>query len=180
MSFENKISICKGCSQEKLIVNKTHKLCTDCNRKRLDTNSGGRQKERKQLLAKTTFKASQIPLKTNKKMNQKSSKQKKIDSAYSETLKILAKREYICTGCGATDGLTPSHLVPRGVRRDLVAVARNVTWHCLTCHPIWESPRRMELNDYVENMEIVRRLDEKYYNLLIMKQDEYYNGKAKR
>jgi 5-methylcytosine-specific restriction endonuclease McrA len=108
-------------------------------------------------------------------MNQKSSKQKEIDTEYAETLKILAKREYICTGCGATDALTPSHLVPRSRKRSLVAVARNVTWHCLTCHPIWESPKRMELNDYTENMVIVKELDEEYYNLLIVKQDEYYN-----
>ena len=164
-----------GCDEKHPIVNRTHWLCTNCNRERLDSNSGGRKKERKQLLAKTTFKASQVPLKNTKKMNQKSSKQKVIDVAYSGTLKILEKREYICTGCGATDGLTPSHLVPRSWNRSLVAVARNVTWHCLVCHPLWESPRRMELNDYEDNMEIVKKLDEDYYNLLIVKQDDYYN-----
>ena len=34
------------------------------------------------------------------------------------------------------------------------------------CHEIWETPARITLLDYFDNLEIVRELDESYYNLI--------------
>jgi len=102
-------------------------------------------------------------------MKRKSSKQTAIDKKYKKVIREIAEeRELFCTGCGKTQGLTNSHLISRGRRRDLVCVKENITFHCHDCHLIWEKdPKKRKLmDDYEDNMEKVKRLDETEYKIL--------------
>jgi YesN/AraC family two-component response regulator len=155
-------------------------------------SNGKGLKSNSTLKSKTTLKSNSV-LKSNKpllsgtvklkntsKIKSKSDKQKAVDSEYALVCKRIEKeREHVCTGCGTTETLTHSHLIPRSRRPDLVAVYENITLHCIenACHDKWEGVNRVELLDYGANMKVVKMLDEEYYNLIINKQLEYGRGK---
>ena len=85
---------------------------------------------------------------------------------------IKEERGHYCTGCGCSDALSHSHLIPRSRRPDLVTDKRNITYHCLSigerkgCHEIWESKERYKLLDYHKNMEYILEVDTEYYFLI--------------
>lgn len=119
-------------------------------------------------------------LNQNKKINGKSKKQKDTDRAYFATTDRMRKEnDQVCTGCPGnnSESLTHSHLIPRSRRPDLIAEYRNITYHCITCHDIWESVDRVQLLDYERNMLIIKELDNEYYQILLMKQDMYNKNK---
>lgn len=74
----------------------------------------------------------------------------------------------VCTGCGTTENLTHSHLIPISQRKDLEANLVNLTYHCMDCHTIWEHDKeeRKKLLDYDVNMLRIKQLDEGYFNLI--------------
>lgn len=129
------------------------------------------------LSSKSVLK-SNSKLKSNKKILNRSKKQKGIDLEYKKTcIEIKRTREHKCTGCGCTETLTHSHLIPRSKREDLISEPKNITYHCIIngCHDKWESSDRVTLLDYDRNMQIVRELDREYYELLLMKQRDDNN-----
>lgn len=119
-------------------------------------------------------------LESKTKINHKSSKQAKIDSSYAKKKKEAYSEDELCTGCRNTYRSTPSHLIPRSRRSDLIDEIENLTSHCMKCHDMWESPRRMYLLDYEENMEIVKRLDPEYHSLLLLKQERWLSNNQKK
>jgi len=133
-------------------------------------NKGGELKTNKPLQSKGVGLKSNSTLSSNKKINAKSDKQKRIETEYNKVKRESFKADQLCTGCRNSNQPTPSHLIPRSRRRDLVAEKRNVKPHCLTCHRMWEGPDRVNLLDYEENMQIVKELDYEYYQIL--KRDE--------
>ena len=88
---------------------------------------------------------------------------RKLKKIYEE---IYSERGHYCTGCGTSDILTHSHIIPRSRRADLTTEKRNITYHCLSCHNKWEGKQRVELMDYERNMEYIKEVDKEYYYLI--------------
>jgi len=177
MSFKVEIEKCSkcDCGEKRPIVNRTHKLCDEKNKERLNKNSGKPNKTLSQLMSSSTMSGIGKSLKRTP-MKGISKKQKRISAEYKCTTSKMLDGIQECSGCGWDDRLTHSHLIPRSRRRDLVSNEENIVYHCTECHLTWESPERINLNDYDKNMEVVKKLDEEYYEMLLMKQDRYYNG----
>jgi hypothetical protein len=105
-------------------------------------------------------------------INKVSPKQAKINAAKAMQLKgFKEERPGFCTGCKTTSSLTNSHLVPVGQNRLLQLNVLNQVWHCKECHHIWEHDKqgRKKLLDYQANMEMIKKLDFTYYNIIINK-----------
>lgn len=106
--------------------------------------------------------------KVSKKEARNISNKKKAYKILEETM------ERACTGCGTTQNLSHSHLVPVGQNKSLEAVPSNITYHCLSigdkigCHDIWEHDRegRKYLNDYRRNLDIIKKIDYDYYLII--------------
>lgn len=85
---------------------------------------------------------------------------------------IHYERGQFCTGCGTSENLSHSHLIPRSRRSDLTTDKRNITYHCLSmggrvgCHDKWEGKQRIELLDYERNMNYIKEVDKEYYYLI--------------
>lgn len=149
----DKCSKC-DCSSKRPIVNRTHYLCQEKNRERLDGQSDKK---------KASFSS----------LKKTSDKQKlrlvELKTVYEE---IANEREHVCTGCGSRKNLTHSHKIPRSRRKDLEADKENINYYCMDCHYKWEhgsASERQDLNDFVEAMEYIERVDISYYNLIMMK-----------
>ena len=167
---------CSGCETENIyIVNRKHNLCQKCNYIRLHGSDALEKKQKK-------YQDSLGKVKNSSKLKQKSSKQNEIDKTYKQVcIKLIeeAKEQgtYFCRGCGNPNSLSCSHLVRRSRDRSLVATKENITFHCLVrqdgsrgCHDRWETISEMsELDDFDENMTMVRRLDPELYFILIGK-----------
>ena len=163
-----KIEVCRGCQYNKPIVNRKHGLCDSCNRDRLHPEQGSyltnRLQQRVALLKKV------------RAPKQISEKQKLLNVTIKDTYRIMAcNRLHICTGCGTTQRLSHSHLIPRSRRKDLEAAIDNLTYHCLSigeikgCHDIWEHgtlQQKSQLNDFTDNMQYIKRIDPEYYELV--------------
>ena len=99
---------------------------------------------------------------------------KKITKKQSEINRELRKvyhqidinRPKFCTGCLSNQQLSHSHLIPRSYNRDLVCEEKNIAIHCMSCHKKWERGVAVEdMLDFESNMNILKELDESYYNL---------------
>lgn len=143
------------CGSKRIIVNKRHYLCQEKNRERLESQSG-KKKEKIKSIKKTSEKQKSILIELKETYNQ-----------------IAQEREHVCTGCGTTQALSHSHIIPRSRRKDLETVKENITYHCLIrCHNIWEHGTmedKSKLLDFEENMKYIMETDQVYYNLLISK-----------
>lgn len=103
-------------------------------------------------------------------MKRKSNKQQAIDAElkviYQE---YLYENEPCCYCCGTYVGyLDFSHLVPRNYNRRLITHPMNIKLKCRRHHKAWENNDKT-MPRYNELMEIVRLLDESYYNIRINK-----------
>lgn len=109
-----------------------------------------------------------------------SNKRQKVQNSYNLILKeIKREREEKCEGCGNLKYLSPSHLIPRSRRPDLIADKRNIRFHCMEglfgkkgCSIIWESgslEEKQGMFDFEENIEFIKEVDLEYYNCLIGK-----------
>lgn len=140
----SKMGICSCHNKYGVIVNVKHNLCQIGNRDRLDNQTAGK-----------------IRL---ERLNKK-------DTDLKSTYKELDKNILRCTGCNTTRMLTNSHLIARSARADLISDINNLTKHCITCHPIWESMTRkmMKLNDFWMNLQKIKDMDEEHFNLICLK-----------
>lgn len=105
----------------------------------------------------------------------RSKKQRQIDAKLKKLFMnvILPKFNGRCSGCLWTRNLTPSHVIRRSKRPDLVLEPRNVKPHCIDCHVSWDSgnPQEMKkLLDYEDNMEYIKEVDPCYYERLKSKE----------
>lgn len=90
--------------------------------------------------------------------------------------KIDSEREPICEGCGGNKPLSHSHLLSKYDRPDLIAEEENIRLHCFygyqSCHSKWErkNPKELiEMNDFKENLEYIRKVDAGEYNKIVAK-----------
>lgn len=165
-----KIENCNGCQCDKPIVNRRHMLCNECNRKRLhpDTESFEIKRQKQRIALVNKYKPKPISI-----------KQKQRNIEITDTYREMARvRERMCTGCGTTQRLSHSHIIPRSRRKDLEANIDNLTYHCLSigdirgCHDIWEHgtmEEKKSLYDFEQNMQYIKSVDEVYYRLLSLK-----------
>lgn len=95
--------------------------------------------------------------------------------------RIAAERPHLCTGCGTSQRLSHSHLIPKSYRKDLEAVPENITYHCMSmghtigCHEQWEGMRGPLLLDFIPNMEYVYKTDLTYFWKKLFKLREFWN-----
>jgi len=110
-------------------------------------------------------------------IRRKSKKQSSIDRELKKVYQEMShSRRPYCTGCGTTDGLTHSHLIPRSRRRDLICDINNITYHCHSCHRKWENGvSAYEMLDFSQNMEYLERVDAEYFNIREGKLDKNIN-----
>ena len=119
------------------------------------------------------------PQKGRVKIKQRSEKRQEIEikkqKVYGE---IANEREHKCSGCGTTERLSHSHIIPISIRRDLETTKRNIVYDCFgdstSCHYIWEHGTMEEkkaLLDFKERMEYIKKIDFKYYSLLWAKEE---------
>ena len=168
-----KIDKCSGCGENKPIVNRKHMCCDMCNKIRIH---GAEEIKKRQN------KYSQSIKRSKSISNKKSSKQKLVDDNYKDVKKELiieAKEDetYYCRGCGNPNSLSLSHLIRRSRRPDLTDAKENMTFHCIVrpdgsegCHQMWEKFSDMvELDDFDDNMMVIRKLDPEYYWIIVNK-----------
>ena len=118
------IGECCSCGKNLPLVNKTKKLCNQCNRIRLGTKT-----------SIPTFKKSPIkPFSTKGKRDYLELKKIK-DSI---TQDALERNEYICSGCLKQGvNLDRSHNVPISFDSSLKLDKENITLLCRECHDKW-------------------------------------------
>lgn len=114
-------------------------------------------------------------LKNTKKVNAKSDKQKQIDKDYKVACEEVWKRDGgKCRGCGTTDRLSNSHLIPRSHRRDLVSVVKNIHIHCMDgdgikgCHKKHEDQEWDDMLDGDVIVQTMKELDLQYYKRITL------------
>lgn len=128
----------------------------------------------KSLGGSNTLKANNsAPLKAKKHINGKSKKQAARDKELTKVYKVMDSREdRWCSGCGDPFALDHSHIIPRSYREDLITDPENITDHCTTCHDLWEHGTLEEmksLEDFEKNMAYIKKVDLKYYHLIMNK-----------
>ena len=148
--FEAKKGKCSICGTETFIVNANYKCCNRCNKKRLSKRSNPTKEKRKLI------------------------EEKKKD-VYAE---MAATREHVCSGCGTTQRLSHSHIIPISRRPDLATDINNIVYDCMSfgdivgCHNIYEhgtEEQKRNLFNYEERMEYIRKTEPSLYNLIISK-----------
>jgi len=108
-----------------------------------------------------------------------------VNKAYAE-MEAAGDYEY-CTGCGNHNNLSHSHILGRGVRKDLEADIEGIKPHCLvrqdgseSCHSRWESgdvEKMMSLNDFWDNMEYIKKHDINKHNRIMLKVNDSKKAK---
>ena len=167
---------CNGCGLDDIyIVNKKYGLCNKCNYIRINGIDAINEKQQKNSLKRSEVNRSN-------KIKQKSSKQSIIDKEYEKIKedfisKLKDSDGYYCKGCGNPNNLSLSHLIRRSRDSSLTPVIENMTIHCLIrpdgsegCHQRWETISKMwELQDFNDNMKMIRKIDPEYYWILMGK-----------
>jgi hypothetical protein len=168
----HKLGECRGCGQERYIINRTHYLCQPCNYERLH---GKGSVERKQQEYTEKLRRGSNPI--SKKSDKQKVKDKELAKVYAE---MERTRPQLCTGCGCGTNLSHSHIIPRSWSDALEVVPENITYHCLVrpdgstgCHTRWESvSERIFLNDYAANMTFIKRVEPEYYWQIFYKEKD--------
>lgn len=155
------IDACKkcDCGDKRPIVNKTHYLCAEKNRERLDLQKSDSYKDKK----KKSFITSSIKQKENVLL---------LKQVYDE---IANEREHICEGCGTNKTITHSHTIPRSRRKDLELDKNNIVYLCMNCHWKWEhgtKKQKAELLNLPKMLNYIFDVDTEYFNLLQAKWQE--------
>jgi uncharacterized protein (DUF3084 family) len=95
---------------------------------------------------------------------------KKKMATYAE---IGETREQFCVSCGTTKGrIDRSHTISVNHRKDLEAVAENIQYRCRKCHTIHDSGdinKMMQLGDWNESLEYIRKTDSEMYQKIMNK-----------
>lgn len=160
------IEECSSCKRKSFIVNKTKKLCDDCNYKRLH---GGKTK-------KEVYMEKPKRIQSFKKVNKVSDKQKEKNKILSEVKRKIEEdsiREHgylRCEGCHC-EGMDKSHIISIGQNKSLELEPRNIQLMCRECHTKWESRDinvMKTLFCFKSNLKIMKDLDLESYNKLIV------------
>ena len=179
--------ICKNCKQDKYIVNRTHKLCDECNSIRLHGKTiKQRQLEQFNKQKERSFSAQKT--KPVKQFN-KTKKQSEIDYKYAVACEeIKQEREPMCESCGKWHtqvSLSFSHIISRKRckeigREDLIYDKRNLLLECFggpSSFPT-ECHNQHELHDiekikhhltYQYKMQFIKENDIQLYSILTSK-----------
>ena len=148
--FESKKGRCSICGTETYIVNANYKCCNRCNKKRLAKRSNPTKEKRKLI----------------------EEKKKDVYAEMAET------REHVCSGCGTTQRLSHSHIIPISRRPDLATEIESIVYDCLSigetkgCHEIYEhgtEEERKKLLNYEERMDYIEKTEPSLYKLLTCK-----------
>jgi hypothetical protein len=78
----------------------------------------------------------------------------------------------ICPGCNQRKPLTPSHLIRRSQRPDLVTNPLNISPDCLDCHRLQDSGdinQIKRLRDWKARLSVIEVLDPEFHYRLIHK-----------
>lgn len=114
-----------------------------------------------------------IPAKSKKQMV----KDKALHKVYD---KMDNGEDVFCTGCGESQGLTHSHLLPRSLFKKHESNPVNLTYHCLTCHALYATLLSVDLLDYEDNMNKMKTLEPNYVISLAQKQHSYFINDPER
>lgn len=111
------------------------------------------------------------------KSNKQISEEAKLKKVYA---KIDSEREPVCTGCGIGKNLSHSHLISRK-HKEFMSDERNIKFHCQSangkkgCAEKWENTgERLQLRDYIENMEYIKEVAPEIFRSMIVKDKDYY------
>lgn len=105
---------------------------------------------------------------------------KKISKKYQDRLrkKRAAYEEFdknndgTCSGCELVKPGSHSHLIPISEAIELESEVKNIKWHCMDCHSLWEShdiEKMSKMLDFEENMEYIKETRPMYYERLMSK-----------
>lgn len=120
--------------------------------------------------------SNKLSLKPKKKMKNFSGERAKIEREYQQVTKpaVFERDEGQCRGCGTTQRLSPSHLIPRSHRKDLITCVDNVHLHCMDgdgiegCHTKHELQKWDQMLDGQVIQQTMKRLDQKYFNRITL------------
>lgn len=152
--------VCKNCGLLKPIVNRTYKLCQECNKSRLNNE--------------TTY-VKPKPHKTNSIGLKRLKTREKDREVYRQ---VFESKPNICEGCGVelsgvfeNDGKIVdiwqySHILSKGAFPQFRHNPKNFNRLCFHCHQIWEfcdEVGRSVLNCYEQNVKVRQELYESAY-----------------
>lgn len=162
-----KKGICSCCGKDSFYANTFFKLCVTCNGKRL-IEKNREQREKKDKRLRIISSRSITPISQRELDNRKSLR---------EVYEKMNSQEQVCSGCGTTNYLSRSHIIPRSRRKDLESDINNIRFYCMEradgskgCHQRWEGSlkEKRTLNDFDEVMKYVEREDLEYYNMITL------------
>lgn len=151
---------CSGCELIKPIVNKTKRLCNECNRVRLQLQNPSESKPKPKLKSRIRVKAV-------------SSEQKTINENISATYAIIDRdRPQQCESCHKWNvGLDRSHTISRARckqlgRNELMWDIENIVLECRDCHTVWENGTwhdKSKLLTWEQKSQFIKDNDDKTY-----------------
>jgi len=106
-----------------------------------------------------------------------SDRQKGQNAAIARAYKVVDARPAICVSCGATSGLTHSHVLTRGKWEAHEDNPENILRECQECHTIWEhnKPQAKLLHaSWNQKIDIIKMLEPGYLRELQMKNAELW------
>ena len=158
-----KEGVCKGCSDNKLIVYKSGFLCMTCNRDRLNNRYSDRAKSRVSKPYKA-LKRTQI-----KPVTKKSLVKIKADDKMYEL--VWNSRAHFCEECGLSLGdrfrgdngrvlnrFIYSHILTKGAYPEHRHNLMNFNLLCLKHHQEWENGDKKKMNIWGKNQLIIEKL----------------------
>lgn len=182
--MENSFDNCRSCNKERLIVNKRHCLCNQCNYIRLHGDNKPKVYTLKRTPLKRSFKRVKKISSSNIKYRMSDGglvTQNEINEKYKQACEeIKLERESICQGLGRSDlPLSFSHTISRARcksigKADLIWDKNNIELESFeapssfpkAAHNIWESgsiEQKMSLLNFSRKVEYIKNHDLEYY-----------------
>ena len=155
MQFQNRVqtNVCSGCSKERSIVNKFHKLCQSCNFKRLEAGKAAKGR------------------KTPKKKIGPSKQRKNVLARDRETyLQLFNQSDGHCENCGTPLPNTfeengslvgiyrYSHILTKASHPEHRNNVENFNQLCFSCHQLWEFGDRASMPIFEKNKQTIEKL----------------------
>lgn len=150
-----KTGTCDCCEQERMIVNKTHRLCDPCNKVRLNGQRTTEPKVKKK-----------IPYFSEK------GRVAKAEVTKMKKGKIEEAREngrLFCEGCLKSKGLDNSHILSEKNYPQFRAEKENISLLCRDCHNKWENgtiQQKAQLSCFQKDMAYIFRVEPKRFWVL--------------
>lgn len=168
MTSNYRLDSCSKCENQRYLVNRTLKLCNNCNCHRLHGVSlidYARQKKSKQIERQREKAKSQPPKQRIAYFSKKGRvTHDRLSAVKSEIRKEAYQSDtYYCQGCGtAGEGLDCSHIISVAQRSDLQFDRENINLFCRSCHILWESGdivKMLFLHSFKKDMEYIIKND---------------------